>query len=186
MGFAAEDGTLIYKNGWKMLRWMIKKGSAQFSIEKHDYRIYVDGQLSDKMHSKLVIEPLGGGESKTLFTVEQLAEAAYLAGYPVRIGGTEFRLLYSENMNEGSDGEFSGFTGDRSIVLLRRENGKLVGLHWFERELPLNGVMVGTPRSAHSGDCDKPAQAVPVFGLGLSAARELRVFYPVDPSLASR
>jgi hypothetical protein len=191
VGFAAEDGALVYKNAFKMLRYEagalpIMKGSAQIRMGGRDYNVYVEGRISNRMQSQVIIEPLerDTGEDKAVFTIEQLSNAAYLAGYPVRIGGVEYRLLYSEDFNEGADGQFSGLSGDRSLVLLRSENGKLSGFHWYERELPRNGVLVETPRAANSDDGYDQGRLT--LGLGLTGAGELRIYYPVDPTVASR
>ncbi|MBI5239931.1 MAG: hypothetical protein HY926_05635 [Elusimicrobia bacterium] len=188
LGFAVESGGVAFRNGKKMLRYKaggilpVKGGSAQVSAGDRQYTVYIQGQLKNRMQSKVVFEPREPGAPRTVFTVQQLSEAAYLAGYPVRLGGTEYRLLYSENFREDAAGEFAELTGDRSIVLLKREGGRFTGLHWFERDIPRDSVLVTAPRAANSDDAYE--QGALALGLRLGPAGELLVYYPATPAVA--
>ncbi len=179
IGLAVEDVETEFKKGWKILHYWAKFGSETWHVELGGrmYAVHIDGQLRHKMQSKVVVEPADKNEPKSVFTIEQLSEAAFAAGLPVRIGGTQYRLLYSQNFNEDAQGNFAGYTVDRSIVLMfRNERGELKGYHWFEKDIPERAVLVTTPRVAGSEDSYEAGQVT--LGLRLAGGK-LQIYYPV-------
>lgn len=189
IGFAVDGQPPIFRNGRKMLRYKlgglvsVANGTVYFWIDGRQYAAYLKGQLSHRMQSRVVIEPMQKGEAKTVFTIQQLSDAAFAAGLPLRIGGVEYRLLYSDNFAEDASGEFGSWTGDRSIVLMyRAADGSYKGYHWFEREIPSDRILVATPRAADSDDGYEAGQLT--LGLRLAGGR-LEIYYPNAPNIAA-
>jgi hypothetical protein len=150
VGFAPEGGEAQFFKGWKMLRWMVKHGSADFEINGRKFSAHVDGKLKDKMRSRLVVQEQNGPTSS--WTMQELSDDAYETGVPVVIAGKDYRMMYTRDFNEDENGGFDGYTGDRSITLLSREGDKMIGFHWFEREIPGDRILVTTPKVAGVDD----------------------------------
>ncbi|HXT02078.1 MAG TPA: hypothetical protein VN915_15485 [Elusimicrobiota bacterium] len=147
VGFMPEGGEAQFRNGRKMIHWMMLNRTVHLVIAGRKYSAYVEGKVTDKMASRLVVVPEDRSETKSSWSVQELADFAYDAGAPVVLGGKEYRLMYTRDFNEDDKGEFAGYTGDRSITLMTREGGKLVGYHWFEREIPADRVLVSNPKA---------------------------------------
>lgn len=178
IGLTIDPSDTMFKKGWKILHYWLKPGAETWRVDigGRMYDVRIDGQLRHRMQSKVVIEPEDKSEAKAVFTIQQLSDAAFAAGLPVRIGGTQYRLLYSQNFNEDGSGDFAGYTVDRSIVLMsRNEKGELKGYHWFEREIPEGQILITTPRAADSND-GYQADSV-TLGLSRSGGK-LRIYYP--------
>lgn len=178
VGFSTDGGDTQFRKGEKMLNWMLISREQEVTLNGRVYKVKLHGQLRNRMQSKLTIEPKDKKSgAKASFTIQQLSDSVYDAGHFLRIGGREFRLLYTENFNESQQGEFGGYTGDRSIVLMFRDaDGKLKGYHWFERNIPEGRVSVETPRLADEDD----AIGAGTLTLGVSRRNgRLELYYPV-------
>jgi hypothetical protein len=177
IGFEAAGGEAQFRNGRKMLHWAFMNRTVHFQIGSRKYSAYLEGKATDKMHSVVVVQPEDPLEPKSSWTVQEIADDSFDAGTPIAIGGREYRLLYTRDFNEDGDGEFGGYTGDRSITLMAKENGKLVGYHWFEREIPSDRVLISTPKAVGMDDSRAGAMTV---GLRLNAG--VLEFYPATGS----
>ncbi len=166
VGFAPDGGEAQFRNGRKMIHWVFLKGAVSFEIAGRKYSAYIEGKATDKMRSRLVVAPENGSEAPSSWTMAELADDAYDAGFPVTLAGKEYRLMYTRDFNEDERGEFGGYTGDRSITLLTREGDKMIGYHWFEREIPSDHVLVSTPKAA-GADASGPGALI--VGLRLNA-----------------
>ncbi|MFI5347185.1 MAG: hypothetical protein ACHQ51_12500 [Elusimicrobiota bacterium] len=166
VGFTVEGGEAQFRNGRKMLHWAFMNRTVHFQIGARKYAAYLEGKATDKLHSRVVVEPEDRSEPKSSWTVQEIADDSFDAGAPVVIGGREYRLLYTRDFNEDEDGEFSGYTGDRSISLMAKENGKLIGYHWFEREIPADRVLISTPKAVGA---DESRAGTLTVGLRLNA-----------------
>jgi len=160
VGFMTEGGETQFRNGKKMLHWAVLNRTVHFEIVGRRYSAFIDGKITDKMASRLVVQPEDPSQPSASWSVEELSEAAYDAAFPVSIGGKEYRLFYTRDFNEDEKGEFAGYTGDRSISLLTREGGKLVGYHWFEREIPADRILVSAPKAVGAEDARAGALSV--------------------------
>jgi hypothetical protein len=147
VGFDAEGGETQFRNGRKMIHWALLNRTVHFTIDGRKYAAYLEGKVTDKMASRLTVQPEDRTESASSWTVGEMSDAAYEAALPVAVAGKEYRLFYTRDFNEDEHGEFAGYTGDRSITLLTREGGRLVGYHWFEREIPSDRVLVSAPKA---------------------------------------
>jgi hypothetical protein len=181
IGFAPEGGEAQLFKGWKVLRWMVKHGAAHFWINGRQFTAHIDGKATDRLNSLLVVEPANKGEGRSSWTIQELSDDAWDAGAPVQIGGKEYRLMYTRDFNEDDQGGFAGYTGDRSITLMTRIDGKMIGYHWFEREIPSDRVLISTPKAAGA---DETTAGTFTIGLRLNAgALEI---YPATTAVASR
>lgn len=173
IGFAPENADAQFYKGKKVLRWWpVFRGSVNFEVGGRKYKAQLDGSLTNRMGSKLVVEA-EDGRQKVSWTIAQLSKAAFEAGSPVTISGREFRLLYSQNFDESASGDFVGYTGDRSIVLMYKSGDKYEGFHWFEREIPRDTMLVSTPRAAKADD----TYAAGAFSLGLRVTNGVLELY---------
>jgi hypothetical protein len=176
VGFAPEGGVPVFRKGKKMLHWYLIDRTVEFAINGIEYRAYVEGSVRHRLSSRLVVERKGKarGEAPAFSsTIGELSQNAYLAGYPVRLNGAEYRLLYSENFNEDSNGDYAGLTGERSIVLMYRDGTKYSGLHWFEHDIPTAAMRVFTPQAV--GVDDERGPGALSVGLRLAPGRRLQI-----------
>jgi hypothetical protein len=178
VGFQPEGGEAIFFKGWKMLRWMIKHGSARFEIGGRRFTAYIDGKATDKLNSRLVVAEENGAQSS--WSMAELSDDAFEKGYPVSIAGQEYRLMYTRDFNEDASGDFGAYTGDRSLTLMTRAGGKLIGYHWFEREIPADRILVSTPKIAGIDDYRAGS-----FSVGLRLNRGALEIYSPAPAVAS-
>lgn len=146
VGFAPEGGEAQWFNGRRMIHWAFLNRTVRVEIAGRAFKAFVKGKLTDKMNSVLRVEPEDGSPA-VQWTVRELSDAAYDAGFPVRFGGREYRLMYTRDFDQDGDGEFAGYAGDRSLSLMTRRGGTLVGYHWFEREIPADRVLLSTPKA---------------------------------------
>lgn len=168
IGFAEESAPdAQFRQGKKMLHWMVLKRTVHFDLGGTRYDAWIEGKATDKMHSVVVVEPSDHRGPRATWTVQELTDDAYDAGYPVTLAGREYRLLYTRDFDEDVNGEFSGYTGDRSITLLTKEGGSVAGLHWFEREIPRDRVLVTTPKL---NGADDARAGTTVLGLKLDGS----------------
>lgn len=181
LGFAADGGEVQFRNGRKMLHWAFLNRTVHFQIGPRKYAAYLEGKATDKMHSRVVVEPEDRSEPKSSWTIEEIADDSFDAGVPVSVGGREFRLLYTRDFNEDDKGEFAGYTGDRSITLMAREGGKLVGYHWFEREIPGDRVLISTPKGVGADESHSGA-----FAVGLRLNGGVLEIYPASGVAVAR
>lgn len=172
VGFAPEGEDAQFRKGKKMLHWVFINRTVHLEIAGRAYSAWVEGKATDRLHSKLIVEPDGGG-ARAEWTVDDLSASAYAAGAPVKVGGREFRLLYSRDFVEDGKGDFGGYSGDRSIVLMYKDGSSYSGFHWFEREIPSDKILVATPRSAKADD----SYAAGSFSLGLRLANGVLELY---------
>jgi len=167
VGFMPEGGEAQFRNGHRMIHWVMLNRTVHFEIAGRKYSSWIEGKVTDKMNSRLIVADDKSGE-RSSWTVSQLSDFAYDAGYPLVLAGKEYRLMYTRDFNEDDKGEFAGYTGDRSISLLTREDGKLVGYHWFEREIPGDRVLVSTPKAVGAESANAGTVS---FGLRLGGGR---------------
>lgn len=182
LGFA-EDGQADaqFRKGEKMLNWgIVMRGEAEITLDGRPFKVKLHGQLRNRMQSRIVIEPKAKGalDPKITITVQQVSDGVFAAGRPVRFAGRDFRLLYTRNFNETDRGDFAGYSGDRSIVLMFRQGEKLLGYHWFERAIPTGSeVLVSTPRAADEDDGGQAGGFT--LGLRIGEGRALELYSPV-------
>jgi hypothetical protein len=176
IGFAPEGAEDQFYKGSKMIHWVFLNRTVHFTIAGRKYAAYIEGKATDKMRSVVTVEPADKSEAKSSWTVQELSDDAYAAGTSVTLSGKEYRLVYSRDFTENDKGDFGGYNGDRSIVLLSKEDGKLVGYHWFEREIPRDRILVSTPKATGADDDEAGKLTV---GLRLNAG-SLEI-YPARP-----
>lgn len=181
VGFAADDGETVMINGHRMLHWAFIDRTAKFKIAGRAFSTWVEGKATDKIHSRLVVSPDDAPQTRWTWTIEQLSEDAYETGTPVTIGGRAMRLVYTRDFDEDSHGDFAGNASDLSITLLAKENGQIVGYHWFEREIPSDSVLVSTPKQAGA---DASTQGSFTVGLRMGPGRTLELY--ARPAASSR
>lgn len=172
LAFVVDGQEARFYNGKKLLHWTFIKRTVHLELNGRRFSTYVNGKATDKIHSEIIVEPEGGG-ARSLWTAETLADDAYAAGAPVTFKGREYRLLYSRDFDENDDGEFAGYAADRSITLMTRENGKLIGYHWFEREIPRDSILVSHPKAVGA---DESKDGGLTIGLRLSPAGALELY----------
>lgn len=182
VGFATDGGDTQFRNGRKMIHWALLNRTVRLELGGRRYSAHVDGKVTDKMHSVLVVEAEDKAEPKRSWTVEQLADAAYETGVPVTISGKEYRLMYTRDFDEDGDGEFAGYAADRSITLMTREGGKLIGYHWFEREIPRDAILVSKPKAVGA---DESKDGAFVVGLRVTPAGTLELYSPAGAGVAA-
>lgn len=166
----------LFCNVWKIVRIPLikRKDSSVIEINSRKYEIYIDGPKR-----RLVITPMQTGESRTIFTSDQLEHFVYETGYPVRMGGTEYRVIYTRDFVEKNN-EFAGYSSDRSIVFLFMDQGELKGYHFYERDLRRANVLVTTPQQS-SSDENRTHGAL-TLGLRVNLMGNLEVYYPINSS----
>ncbi len=178
VGFAVDGGDAQLRNGRGMIHWYFLKRTQHLTIAGRRYDAYIDGSVTDHLSSRLVIKPEDPSEAVSSWSIRELSDDAYAAGWPVTLGGREYRLLYSRDFDEDANGDFGGYNGDRSIVLMWREGGTYRAYHWFQREIPAGRVLVSTPPAAGA---DGLLPGSTTLGLSLTPAGELRLYFPVPP-----
>lgn len=178
LGLAMENGTAQFAKGWKILHWMVKSGTWHATINGKRFDVFVQGQVVNRLQSRIIVQPRDPGETGASFTAAELADASFQAGLPLRIGGTEYRLIYTRDFNEDDDGNFSGFNGQRSIVLMyRKASGSYGAYHWYEREIPSSAILISTPRAVSDETYSDGDLTVGLRNNGGT----LEVYYPVQP-----
>lgn len=170
LGFAVEGGDCRFECGRNMLHWMFVNRTAHFSAGGRGYSAYVEGRALSPLDSRVVVRDDASGSSAS-WSIRELAEDVYEAGWPVTLGGREYRLIYTRDFREDGAHGFGGYTSDRSIVLLFRSGTGFAGYHWFEREIPRGSILVATPRGADVG------------GAAVSGARPIGLSLAADGSL---
>lgn len=183
VGFAVDGGEAQFRNGRKMIHWGFLKRTVHLELGGRRYSAYVAGKLTDKIHSELIVEADDKSEPRRSWTAEQLADAAYDTGAPVSIAGKEYRLMYMRDFDEDGDGEFAGYAEDRSITLMTREGGKLIGYHWFEREIPRDSILVSRPKAVGA---DEAGDGALTIGLRLTPDGALEIYAPAGAAVAAR
>jgi predicted lactoylglutathione lyase len=163
VGFMPEGGEAQFRNGHKMIHWMMLNRTVHFEVAGRRFSAWIEGKVTDKMNSRLVVAAESGERSS--WTVQQLSDYAFDAGERVVLAGKEYRLMYTRDFNEDDNGEFAGYTGDRSLSLLTRQDGKLIGYHWFERDIPIDRILVSRPKAVGA---DSASAGTLAFGLRLS------------------
>jgi hypothetical protein len=176
VGFMPEGGEAQFRNGRKMIHWVMLNRTVHFEIAGRKFSAWVEGKLTDKMNSRLFVGPEDKSAAPSSWTVSQLSDFSWDAGFPVSLDGKEYRLMYTRDFNEDEKGEFSAYTGDRSLTLMTREGGKLVGYHWFEREIPSDRVLVSTPKAVGADGA-----SAGTFTIGLRLAAGALELFPAAP-----
>jgi hypothetical protein len=146
------------------------------------FDLQIDVVKTDTMKTRVVITQKVRDARPTVFTVEQLAEGVYQAGWPLTIGGREYRLLYTENIEEvppvpDRSGKVAKVplggnvrvSGERVIAIMFRDakNG-IAGYGWMERYIPKDQPMT-TWTIAKGADADGepgPAMSVMIDAMG--------------------
>lgn len=182
VGFAVEGGDAQFRNGRKMIHWALLNRTVRFAVGGRKYSSFVDGKITDKMHSVLVVRPEDKSEAESRWTAQELADDAFDTGIPVTIGGREYRLLYTRDFDQGDDGEFAGYASDRSITLMTREGGRLIGYHWFEREIPSDSILVSSPRAVGA---DSSGEGALTVGLRRAPGGTLEIYSLAGARVAS-
>jgi hypothetical protein len=176
--FAPEGAGAQFFKGSKMIHWsIVLNGTAHFEIAGRKYSAYIQGKAkpSERMQSVLIVQPDDKSEPQSRWTIQEITDDYYAAAEPLSIGGKEYRLTYTRDFNEDGNGDFSGYTADRSIVLMTCEGGNTIGYHWFEREIPRDRILVSTPKAV--GVDDETAGKLTV-GLLVNPAGALEVYAP--------
>lgn len=146
VGFAAEGAEEDWLNGRKMLHWALVSRTGHFEIAGRRYATYLKGRITDRMESRIVVEPEDKSEAASSWSLQDLVDAAYDVGLPVMLGGREYRLHYTREFDEDDRGEFKGYSGDRSITLVTRSGEKMAGYQWLERDIPTDSILVSNEK----------------------------------------
>lgn len=144
-----EGGDVVYKKGSKLIHYYLIDRTGYFDLNGRSFEVYIEGQLRNKMGSKLVVNDVTDKNNKVnvaKFTMQQLVDSVYLSGRQLRVSGREFRAFYADNFDENSRGEFGNYTGRRSLVFLFKEGAAYKGYHWPESALPREQVVFAAPR----------------------------------------
>ncbi len=149
------------------------------------YRVYIDLCVSDTMQSRLVIKSMDGrGESAT-FLIADMVRDAYETGVPLRLGGKDYRLIYSRNFIEDGNGGFARYSGDNLLVFMTLDGDKVGGFHVLDTDIPRAGagVLVSAPSEARQNSKDSPDQTT--VALSRDAVGNLKIYYPVPAAFAA-
>jgi hypothetical protein len=178
VGFAEDGGDAQFRDGRAMIHWYFIKRTQRVEFGGRGYSVYIDGSVTDHLASRLVVKPDDRSEGRSSWSIRELSDDAYAAGWPVTLGGREYRLLYSRDFDEDARGEFAGYDGGRSIVLMWRDGGGYHAYHWFQREIPSGRVLVTSPAAAGA---DGLAPGSVTLGLSLTPSGALELYGPLPP-----
>jgi hypothetical protein len=147
VGFAVEGGETVFYRGYDALH-LRKLGvgpdrKLRIVLNGRPFELQVKASMLRPMTSRVVITPLEPGVPPVEFTVAQLADGVFAAGWPVTLEGREYRVLYTENIVEtGASGEDAApggrvrLSGDRAIALMFKDKGGVSAYGWLERNIP--------------------------------------------------
>jgi hypothetical protein len=171
--FAAENADPQFRNGSKMIHWALIKRTVHFSVGGKAFSAYIQGSLSNRMQSRVVVSADDRSQPDASWTIQEITDAAYDAGYPVTLGGRPYRLYYARDFDQTDGGEFAGYTGGRSIVLLARDQNRFTAYHWLESDVPRSGILAVSEKPSFADD----ENASPLLlGLRLSADGRLEIY----------
>ncbi len=148
--FAPEGGEPVFREGKKMIHWMMIKRTARATIGGESLRAYIQGNAMNRLESRLVVSFDDHSQPDRSWSIQELTDDGYEAGWPLTLAGRRFRLFYTRDFNQDGNGEFSGWTGDRSITLVTRDGGKFTAYHWKESEVPRDGVLEASVNASFS------------------------------------
>jgi hypothetical protein len=195
IGFAVDGGETVFFKGADALH-LRKLGVGPdrhlaIKLNGQAFDLQVKVAITNTMKSRVVITPMEKGALPIEFTVAQLAEQVYEAGWPVSLGGRDYRLLYTENILEipGTDaapappGGRVAPSSDRVIALLFLDGkGGVSGYGWLERLIPRDRPLV-TWTVAKGADAD--GDKGPAFSVMIDAQGRLDLRY-LSPAPAKR
>jgi hypothetical protein len=148
--FAADGGDAQFRDGRKMIHWAMLKRTVHFSIGGKSFSSYIQGNISNRMQSRLVVSADDRSQPDSSWSIQEITDDGFAAGAPVALGGREYRLFYARDFDENGDGDFAGYTGGRSIVLVARDRGGFTGYHWLESDVPRGGALAVAQKPAFS------------------------------------
>jgi len=139
IAFAAEGAEPQFRNGGKMIHWMLLKRTVHFAIAGKAFSSYIRGDIGDRMQSRLVVSADDRSQPESSWSIQQITDGGFEAGAPVTLGGRQYRFFYTRDFEQDDDGNFARFTGSRSLVLVTRDGNKFTAFHWFESDIPRDG-----------------------------------------------
>ncbi|MDE1977202.1 MAG: hypothetical protein KGL04_07870 [Elusimicrobia bacterium] len=178
LGFWPENSANpILVRGKEMIHhWPFWSGTLHPRINGESYSVYIQAKILSPMQSNVILSPKHG--PRTVFTIAQLVENAYEAGYPVRIAGQDYRVFYNRDFTQNASGDFGGYTGERSIVFLYKDGDSAKGFQFFESRIPhgTRQILVSTP-SEESSDQNASGNGL-TLGLRIDYQGNLQIYYP--------
>ena len=150
IGFAPEGGSAQFQPGRKMIHWMMLKRTVHVWLAGESFSAYIQGDVSNRMQSRLVVAPDDRSGPASSWSIQELTDDGFEAGWPVALGGRDYRVFYTRDFNQNDAGDFSGWTGGRSITLVARDGARYSAFHWEESDIPTDAVL---------SVCEKPAFA---------------------------
>lgn len=190
IGFSVEGGETVFFKGADALH-LRKLGIGPdrhlaIKLNGRAFDLQVKVAITNTMKSRVVITPMEKGAAPIEFTVAQLAAGVYEAGYPVSLGGRDYRLLYTDNIVEVPGTETDPMpTGGRVVPSANRAIGLLFldgkggvsGYGWLERSIPRGNPLV-TWTVAKGADADgDPGPALSVM-IDAQGSLDLRYLAP--------
>jgi hypothetical protein len=174
--FKEEGGTSTFRSGCKMLRGGPYNRTAYFKAGGRDMAAFFEGNTFHHKQSRVVVSAVDHSQPDASWSVQELADDAFDTGAPVMLGGREYRLLYTSDFDQDGTGEFARFTGDRSIVLLARDqNGRFTPYHWLESKIPHGDGQVLAVTANPTDDDDENSRPLSV-GLSITSDGRLEIY----------
>lgn len=167
----------LFFNGASMARVLVKFwGSSRLQINGREFDIHLDIDITNPQSSRLEIDPKKPSGPRISFTAGELAKDSYETGYPIRLGGTEYRVFYGRGFLSNGE-QFSGYSGNRSVVFMFRNGKDFSAYSIYEKNIPHDGILVSTPPKSLADDKKVPGDLT--VGLRLDPGGNLEIYYPV-------
>jgi hypothetical protein len=144
-------------------------------INGREFEMHMDINISDPQSSRLEIDPKKPAGARTSLTAGDIAKDSFETGYPLRLGGTEYRVFYGRGF--WSQGEqFGGYSGNRSIVFMFRNGNDFSAYSFYEKNIPHDGILISTPPKSMADDKKVPGDLT--LGLRINQNGNLEIYYP--------
>jgi hypothetical protein len=167
----------LFFNGVAMSRVLVKFwGSGRAQINGMEFDMHLDINLGDTSSSRLEIDQKKPAGAKISFSAAEIAKGAYATGCPLRLGGTEYRVLYGQNYWTKGE-QFGGYTANRSIVFMFSDGKDFSSYSFLEKDIPRDGILISTPPKSLADEKKSPGNLT--LGLRLDPAGNLEVYYPI-------
>lgn len=160
IGFAPEGGSAQFQPGRKMIHWMMLKRTVHVWLAGKSFAAYIQGDVSNRMQSRLVVAPDDRSGPAASWSIQELTDDGDEAGWPVTLGGRDYRLFYTRDFNQNDAGDFSGWTGGRSITLVARDGTRYSAFHWEESDIPTDSVLSVCKKPAFADQADQQPLAL--------------------------
>ncbi len=168
---------VLYFNGAAMAHVLVKFwGSSRVEINGAQFSMHMDISIGDPPSSRLEIEPKKPAGAKISFTAGEIARGTYETGYPLRLGGKEYRVFYGRcYLSQGA--QFAGYSPNRSIVLMFPDGKSYSAYTFYEKDIPRGGILVSTPEKSLADEKKTPGDLT--LGLRIDPSGDLEVYYPI-------